>query len=562
MKRYYQSMLQNEIPSVQSKNVSEPSVHNRQQNCEELNVDELPIDPKKRKNISNLHVNDREKVRSQALAFRGHDESEKSNRKGNFFTFVQFLADHNEEIKMVVLDKAPDNNKLTSPDIQKDMVKAMVVETTNIILSELGDDLFSILVDESRDISIKEQMKYQLSIARIRGQGYDGLKSLILKDNPCAFYVHCFAHQLQLALVGTVKKHQKISIFFTQLNTITSVVVGACKRQHLLRDKQTSEVVEGICSGQISTRKGLNQESTLKRAGDTRWGSYYTTLLSLIRLFNPAINVFEHIVEHTDDHDLRVMDCHVLYKKKDQDIVNAINLFNVTKNMLKSMRKDGCESFLQEVTLFCESHNVVVVDMSSSFIDRRRVLRKSGVLTNLHHYRNDMFTDILEIQVQELNDRFDEIGSELLLGMSCLDPQNSFYAFDKERLVNFVKLYPSEFSPVHIMELEWALPTYFQDVTHDERFVDLDGISELAGVERAFSAMNIVMTRLLNRIGDEWLNDLLVAYIERDIFLCVKTEDVLQRFQNMKSRRGALKTGKSQPQPFGYVPGKSYPLTK
>ena len=63
MKRYYQSMLQNEIPSVQSENVSEPSVHNRQQNREELNVDELPIDPAKRKNISDFHVNDRVKVR-------------------------------------------------------------------------------------------------------------------------------------------------------------------------------------------------------------------------------------------------------------------------------------------------------------------------------------------------------------------------------------------------------------------------------------------------------------------------------------------------------------------
>ena len=63
MKRYYQSMLQNEIPSVQSENVSEPCVHNRQQNREESNVDEFSIDPAKRKSISDFHVNDREKVR-------------------------------------------------------------------------------------------------------------------------------------------------------------------------------------------------------------------------------------------------------------------------------------------------------------------------------------------------------------------------------------------------------------------------------------------------------------------------------------------------------------------
>ncbi|KAL8090969.1 hypothetical protein AgCh_040152 [Apium graveolens] len=63
MKRYYQSMSQNEMPSVQSENLSEPSVHNRQQNRDESNVDELPIDPAKRKNIYDLNPNDREKIR-------------------------------------------------------------------------------------------------------------------------------------------------------------------------------------------------------------------------------------------------------------------------------------------------------------------------------------------------------------------------------------------------------------------------------------------------------------------------------------------------------------------
>lgn len=84
---------------------------------------------------------------SQALVFREYDEPEESNKKGNFLTFLQFFADHNEEIKRVILDKALDNNKLTSLDIQKDVVKTMDVETTNIIFSKLQDDKFSILVD-------------------------------------------------------------------------------------------------------------------------------------------------------------------------------------------------------------------------------------------------------------------------------------------------------------------------------------------------------------------------------------------------------------------------------
>lgn len=38
---------------------------------------------------------------------------------------------------------------------------------------------------------------------------------------------------------------------------------------------------------------------------------------------------------------------------------------------------------------------------------------------------------------------------------------------------------PSEFSPVHIMELEWVLLTYFQDVKNDARFSNLEGIAGL-----------------------------------------------------------------------------------
>ena len=59
-------------------------------------------------------------------------------------------------------------------------------------------------------------------------------------------------------------------------------------------------------------------------------------------------------------------------------------------------------------------------------------------------------------------------------------------------------------------------------------------------VERAFSAMNIIKNRLRNRIGDQWMNDCLVTYIEKDIFKTIECEEIMQRFQNMKNRQGQL----------------------
>ncbi|XP_074374011.1 uncharacterized protein LOC141714386 [Apium graveolens] len=61
-----------------------------------------------------------------------------------------------------------------------------------------------------------------------------------------------------------------------------------------------------------------------------------------------------------------------------------------------------------------------------------------------------------------------------------------------------------------------------------------------ASVERAFSAMKIVKNRLLNRMGDQFLNDSLVTYIEKDVFDEFANEVVLQRFQNMKKRQVQL----------------------
>ena len=43
-------------------------------------------------------------------------------------------------------------------------------------------------------------------------------------------------------------------------------------------------------------------------------------------------------------------------------------------------------------------------------------------------------------------------------------------------------------------------------------------------VERVFSTMNIIKNRLRNQIGDQWMNDCLVTYIEKDIFKTIKCE--------------------------------------
>ena len=118
--------------------------------------------------------------------------------------------------------------------------------------------------------------------------------------------------------------------------------------------------------------------------------------------------------------------------------------------------------------------------------------------------------------------------------------------------------------------LDNQLETYIQDMQSTKKFSTFRGIGQLvekmvemkknvsyplvyslvtlalillvttATVERDFSAMNIIKNRLRNQIGDQWMNDCLVTYIEKYIFKTIKCKEIMQRFQNMKNRCGQL----------------------
>jgi hypothetical protein len=94
----------------------------------------------------------------QGLSFRGHDESEKSYNKGNFREFRDYTTEQNPELRKVTGKNASANSLLVAPEIQRDIVKCFANEILHSILEELGADVFSLLVDESRDVSWKEQM--------------------------------------------------------------------------------------------------------------------------------------------------------------------------------------------------------------------------------------------------------------------------------------------------------------------------------------------------------------------------------------------------------------------
>ncbi|XP_019059728.1 PREDICTED: zinc finger MYM-type protein 1-like [Tarenaya hassleriana] len=308
-------------------------------------------------------------------------------------------------------------------------------------------------VKETSALSLKSAIdslfaKYGLSLKQVRGQGYDGasnmkgefngLRSLISRESRAAYYVHCFAHQLQLVVVAVAKELFDVGNFFDMISLLLSVVGGSCKRKDMIRESHRIKVNEEINNGEISTGTGLNQDITLQRPGNTRWGSHYKTLLRLVELFSSIIEVLEYVENdgtdtvkrrqaygllkyfHTFDFVfyLQLMllilgltdNLSMALQRKDQDILNAISLVKSTKRQLQQQRDAGWNLLLDNVSSFCEKHNIEIINMEEDYVGSRR-LRKKPSISNLHHYQIDCFYTVMDFQLREFNDRFDEMTS-------------------------------------------------------------------------------------------------------------------------------------------------------
>ena len=85
-------------------------------------------------------------------------------------------------------------------------------------------------------------------------------------------------------------------------------------------------------------------------------------------------------------------------QRKCQDIVNAIALVEISKKRLQLMREGGWTSLLDNVSPFCERNEIDIPNMGDKFVVQRRGRRKAPEITNLHHYRAEIFYIVIDMQ--------------------------------------------------------------------------------------------------------------------------------------------------------------------
>ncbi|XP_077215547.1 uncharacterized protein LOC143850140 [Tasmannia lanceolata] len=415
---------------------------------------------------------------------------------------VKILADYNKKVSRVVLENAPKNAQYTSPKIQRKILYIFPSKVRSAIREDIGDAKFCIIVDEARDESMREQMalilvfvnkdgfirkrcfdlvhvrdttaltlkkeicavlsRHNLNIQNIRDQGYDGasnmrgewngLKALFLKDCPYAYYVHCLAHQLQLALIGASREVIPIHQSFSKLSSIVNTIGASCKRHDELQSNQADDIAYLIF---------IDENDLLKM--------FSATCTLLINIINRGATSSQRGDADT------AYDVMTTF-----EFVFILHLMKDIKGII-DLKEDGWNSLLENAKSFCERRGIDIPYMSAPYTAGRGRSRESqDLITMEHHYRVDIFNPVIDSQLQELNSRFNEQPTEVLILSSTLDPKDAYKSFKIEDLCNLVeKFYPQDFSEEEKIHLRFQLQHYELDILQHPDFQNISTISEL-----------------------------------------------------------------------------------
>ncbi|KAK8345066.1 hypothetical protein V6Z12_A07G122800 [Gossypium hirsutum] len=378
------------------------------------------------------------------------------------------------------------------------------------LFQEIKDSKFCIIVDEARDFVDKEGF--------IRRQFFDlvhvkDTTSLALEKTICN--VTCevlLCHFLNVDDIHVAASKEVIPIFqyfsyFTGIiNWYNQFDIGA------------SYIAGLIDSGELKTRKGKNQVSTLQCPGDTQWGSHLVSLHSLMRMFDSVYVVlqdtikFGNLTQKSEANGIYdamafvefVFILHFLIEMLGitDDICQALQY--KSQDILKAI-EHGWDPSFEKMKSFCKDHEIKVPNLSASSKYRRgRSCIQRDNLTIEHHYRFDIFITGIDSLLTEMNSRFNDEKASIVVELCQV----------------LAKTKKSSIYPLLYITICLVLTLLMSTAT----------------IERTFSAMKIVKTRLHNSMEDDFLPIYLVAYIRKKIAQEFSIDFIIDELDLMKKQ--------------------------
>lgn len=574
----------------------------------------------------------------QNLPLRGHSEYGDNTNKGNFLELVNLIKKYDVTLAEH-LSNSSKVSKYTSSTIQNELLNLISSEVLLKIVSEIKNArYYSLIVDSTLDITKKEQLSLSfryinsrgypeerfikfiempsgsaetyfniiiselksldISLQLCRGQAYDGastmsgaisgLKTRIQEQVSEALYIHCCAHNLNLALVDSITSCAEIKLFFGTLEQVYVYITESFPRLKLFLELQ-NEIVQD------------KRKLTLKKLSVTRWASHkravdacYQNIVALEETCEKIISgeitnatpkqmaEASGILNTMKTLEFKFLLCFwkgVLSKifalsnylqKPDLNLNTTANLIITVQKDLQSLRNDETFSRFKAEALVLASQ----CDSTQDFaIKRKRRLKQfhDEIQTDYQHenveqqFKITVFYVALDTFIQTLETRFKDF-MEISQKFDCLLTDN-LSATDEniKSIMDLVTFYKNDLTSSTVdeyksfctcmlevkkenqLETEEILPfiisndleCVYPNITNlYKMFYTL--ATNSAGAERSFSRLRNIKSYQRTTTGEQRLNDLALISIESDLAIDADFNKILDKMKSVKTRRLAL----------------------
>ncbi len=562
------------------------------------------------------------------IALRGHDESNSSLNKGNFRELLEVVAKHDPIVKER-LEQGPRNATYLSPEVQNLLLRIMGDMLRKRISNEVKQaGFFSLLADESKDASKKEQLaiivryvdenaiiherfltfveatsltaesltaylistltEHRLDPAYIVSQGYDGasvmsgscsgVQQRLKEVAPCAVYIHCYAHKLNLALVDCVKSIQFACDFFCLLEALY-VFISTSKAHNVFVAKQK----------ELHPEKQVHR---LQRLSDTRWACRQGAVNAICCTYDSLLATLEDISEGVDR--AKAVEATGLLQIKSFKFLLLLIMFDRILTCTKSLSDylqhiqinlakagdlvSGTVSTLELFRtneewdkLFCYAEKVAEVkniEITNPRPTRQRVLPQrlqDGIvlaptgtreyLSTSQQYKVNLYFPVLDAFLAELNRRFSQENIEIMRAIHSLNPDSEHF-LDPTHLKPIALTYNLDYKLL-CMESTLAKRTLMKAKMENvgDVFLELTPLGaafptllkaiqvaltisvSTAQCERSFSALKRIKTYLRSSMTEQRLTDLAFLSIEKELTSELSLDAVVTEFASADNNR-------------------------
>ncbi|KAF0298378.1 repressor of the inhibitor of the protein kinase [Amphibalanus amphitrite] len=472
--------------------------------------------------------------------------------QGAFRATLQLMADCGDQTIQRHLAKAGRNATYISPHIQNELIGCVDAVMKDAVVREVqAAEFFSLLADETTDISSKEQLsvclryvqpdsscvrerllwfeevpdltgaglasqllgvlaKHNIDKDKMVGQGYDGAAAMsgkergvqhhISKEVPTAAYTHCMSHVLNLCLVkATEVKELRAAVAI--MNAVTNFFNESNKRLLTLQ-------------AGIAEKCPESSRSRLKKRCETRWVEN-----------QEATEVFKELMPAVT---------HAL-TSPNQDFLQALDSVTDAVEVLQSLREDS-EKF----------HSLFDgVEEAVGDVPMPRWAKVASTRNNCarEYYRINVYLAFIDTCLGQINERFRShlsrgVRLSALLPTVCTKSRTSF-----EELRPAVDMYSRLLDcSSDQVEAEFRLwqKRWLRCEAHERPRTVLEALAEArtagsfpviarllhifatlpvttATSERSFSALKRLKTYLRSTLTEDRLNGLAMLYVHRDI---------------------------------------------